>query len=151
MGIVCTVQEVRQLEREWAADHADSTWGLMVAASESFVTRFKAQFAGKRVLVVAGNGNNGGDGFCIARLLLEEDIQVSVTAPLGLPPESIDAFRACQEYLAAGGQMCDQPESVEAELLVDALFGIGLNRPLTGKALVTVSRHEPFEPACVCG
>ncbi|TCS40799.1 NAD(P)H-hydrate dehydratase [Reinekea marinisedimentorum] len=140
MGIVCTVQDVQQLEREWASDHDGSTWGLMVAASQSFVARFQADFAGRRVLVVAGNGNNGGDGFYIAKLLLEQDVKVSVATPLGLPPDNIDAFRACQEYQAAGGQMDEHLESAEADLLVDALFGVGLNRPLSGKALVTVTR-----------
>jgi NAD(P)H-hydrate epimerase len=140
MSIVCTVQDVQSLEREWAKKHGDSTWGLMVEASKSFVARFQHQFTGKKVLVVAGNGNNGGDGYYIAKLLRDLNISVVVAAPLGLPPEHIDAHRACQAYIATGGPLSDRFEAIDADIVVDALFGIGLNRPLTGKALVAVSQ-----------
>lgn len=132
---VLSVADVQQAERLWADRNGGSTWPLMVAASKSFVSRFRTEFRRQKMVVFAGNGNNGGDGFYIARLLLDLDMDVSVAAPFGMPPESIDAWRACQAYLEKNGSVTESYKDVSADLFIDALFGIGLNRPLTGSAL----------------
>lgn len=81
---------------------------------------------------VAGQGNNGGDAYVVARLahLRGLDVRVySLTQAL-----EGDAARMRDQYLEAGGALLDFiPEDFEGtELLIDGLFGTGLNRPIEG-------------------
>ena len=84
---------------------------------------------GTRVVVVAGPGNNGGDGYIIARLLAGRGCDVGVLR-VGRPGKG-DAGRAAGQWhgpvtdATAGGLK-------DADLIVDALFGAGLDRPVTG-------------------
>jgi len=94
---------------------------------------------GKRTLVLAGRGNNGGDGFVMARHLFNWGWPVKVVF-LG-DPERLRAgsdpeinYRACQATGVPIVASMDVPAIValarEAALLVDAIFGTGLDRPL---------------------
>ena len=88
---------------------------------------------------VAGRGNNGGDAFVVARLALEGGLDVRVY-PLS---ESYagDAALARERYLAAGGTLLPFiPEDFEgAEILIDGLFGTGLNRPIEGPEAAVIA------------
>ena len=87
---------------------------------------------GSRIVVVAGSGNNGGDGFVAARRLAERGYAVEVLRVGGgnLPG---DAAIAAQGWTGAS-----VPASAErltdADAIVDALFGAGLDRPVEGAA-----------------
>ena len=91
---------------------------------------------GAEVLVICGSGNNGGDGYALARHLHNAGAR-PVLAALGAPRLGTDAAvnRAiCQRMgLAIAG-----PDSLDdhsdARLVVDALFGTGLDRPVEGRA-----------------
>lgn len=78
----------------------------------------------RSVLVVCGNGNNGGDGYVCARILHERGINVRVYAFDGnLSP---DCFREKQRYFGEyGGE-------ISADIVVDCIFGTGLARPVGG-------------------
>ncbi|KXX64851.1 bifunctional ADP-dependent NAD(P)H-hydrate dehydratase/NAD(P)H-hydrate epimerase [Marichromatium gracile] len=86
----------------------------------------------RRVCVLVGGGNNGGDGYALARLLRRAGREVRVLSLVA--PERLrhEAAEACRDWRAAGGSVepwrGGLPE--DAELLVDALLGIGLERPL---------------------
>jgi hydroxyethylthiazole kinase-like uncharacterized protein yjeF len=86
---------------------------------------------GARVLALAGPGNNGGDALEAAAGLRAMGHDVRVLLPAGaqrLPP---DAARAYAGWLAAGGETWSELEpGFVPELVIDGLFGIGLNRPL---------------------
>ena len=85
--------------------------------------------AARRIVVVCGPGNNGGDGYVLARLAHRAGRVVQV---LHLPdhvPQSGLAQRACTDYIAAGGSVALFPDWLEhADVVVDAVFGIGLSR-----------------------
>lgn len=86
------------------------------------------------VSVVCGAGNNGGDGYVLARLAFEAgmDVRAYPLVPAGdLRGEALAAF---QDYRAAGGPLLDFiPADFEgAEVLVDGLLGTGLDREVTG-------------------
>ncbi|KRG42678.1 carbohydrate kinase [Stenotrophomonas pictorum JCM 9942] len=83
----------------------------------------------RRLVVVCGPGNNGGDGYVLARLARQSGREVSVLHPRGAAPRSALAQRACTDYLAIGGHVEVSPDCLrQAELIVDALYGIGFSR-----------------------
>ena len=80
-----------------------------------------------RIVVACGPGNNGGDGYVLARHALQAGRAVRVLRVQ--PPSTPLAQRACGEFLDAGGEVAAFDAALgEADLLVDALFGIGLSR-----------------------
>lgn len=82
----------------------------------------------QRLVVACGSGNNGGDGYVLARLALQSGRRVRVVHPADGGPRTPLAQRACTDYLAAGGHVDLFPSPLDdAEVLVDALFGIGLH------------------------
>ena len=83
---------------------------------------------------VAGQGNNGGDAYIVARLAIEAGWDVSVYPSIASPRSTGDAGLALERFKAAGGRVLDFiPEDFEgAEVLVDGLFGTGLNREVDG-------------------
>jgi NAD(P)H-hydrate epimerase len=83
----------------------------------------------QRIVVACGPGNNGGDGYVLARAALQSGRRVSVVHLREHVPRTPSAQRACTEYVAAGGHVDLFEDSLPAaDLLVDALFGIGLSR-----------------------
>jgi ADP-dependent NAD(P)H-hydrate dehydratase / NAD(P)H-hydrate epimerase len=97
--------------------------------------------SGDRVLVLAGPGNNGGDAFVVARHLAHWWHAVDVVFlgdPTRLPP---DAARALDALRDAGiTPTAALPEPITHDLIVDGLFGIGLQRDLVGPYAAVVAR-----------
>lgn len=94
----------------------------------------------RRVLVCCGRGQNGGDGHAIARHLHIAGCAVTVLE-LGRPREGTDA--ATMRAVATAMGLAPQPFDPHAplpdcDLVVDALFGTGLDRPLAGRDLEAV-------------
>jgi hydroxyethylthiazole kinase-like uncharacterized protein yjeF len=95
-----------------------------------------------RVVVVCGTGNNGGDGFVVARHLLARGAEVTVV--LAGPSEKVtgDARIMHDAFIDLGGLCIELPggasldpltaEIAQADYVVDALFGTGLDRPIHG-------------------
>jgi NAD(P)H-hydrate epimerase len=110
------------------------------------IERERAARAGGRVLVISGSGNNGGDGFVVARRLLAAG--VDVRAFLAAPGAKLagDARANHDAWCGVGGTVteiatdADLPkieaalrELGDEDLVVDALFGTGLDREVTGR------------------
>ncbi|MFM7134290.1 MAG: NAD(P)H-hydrate epimerase [Planctomycetota bacterium] len=96
--------------------------------------------AAARVVVCCGSGQNGGDGYEVARLLARDGHAVRIVA-LGAPREGTDAAVMRARAVEAGLRV--EPYAPEAlggpaDLVVDALFGTGLDRPLAGDARAAV-------------
>jgi len=91
---------------------------------------------GKQVTVVAGPGNNGGDGFVAARLLAEHGYRVTLMLVGDQKRLKGDAVLAAQKW--PGGVTANSGCLVTADVLVDALFGAGLDRPIEGAAKAVI-------------
>jgi hydroxyethylthiazole kinase-like uncharacterized protein yjeF len=90
--------------------------------------------AGKRVVILAGPGNNGGDAFVVARHLKTAWLNVDVLFTGNDDKLSADAAAALKAWQDAGGTLIDTlPPPNACGLVVDGLFGIGLQRDLTGR------------------
>ncbi len=90
------------------------------------------------VHVLCGPGNNGGDGYVVARLLQEAGVAVTVWRA-GMPRPGTDAATAASECNAPIADIAGF-EPGPGSLVVDALFGAGLSKPLTGEAARAVER-----------
>ena len=91
------------------------------------------------IVVVCGPGNNGGDGYVLARHALMSGRQVEVVRLPGHEPRSELALRACRDFEGAGGRIqAFAGRLPEADLFVDALFGIGLSRAPDDSAVALV-------------
>lgn len=89
---------------------------------------------GIRVLVLAGPGNNGGDALEVAANLAELGAEVCVVHLGTAENRSQEAHRALERAQAAGAGFTASVPDGEFALVVDGLFGIGLERPLAGRA-----------------
>ena len=104
------------------------------ALSEAIRRRFP--HALKRVLIVCGPGNNGGDGLALARQL-SRDAAVAVFLPENSQHHSQDHLAMLQSLPAEVQVISGSPQDlsgslIDKTLLIDAVLGAGLNRPLTG-------------------
>ena len=98
------------------------------------------------VLIVAGPGNNGGDGMVLARQLYG-DYKVRLVVPFGA--KSLMAKVQLERCESVGIELCETLES--ADVIVDALFGAGLSRPLDEESIGIVERlnvMKGFKIAC---
>jgi hydroxyethylthiazole kinase-like uncharacterized protein yjeF len=91
---------------------------------------------GSRVAVVAGTGNNGGDGFVAARRLHRAGYRVTVHLIGRRDAIRGDAAAAAEQW--QGRTATGASDLAGAHVIVDALFGAGLDRPLAGDALAAV-------------
>ena len=89
--------------------------------------------SGSRIVVVAGPGNNGGDGFVAARLLAERGARVEVMLLGDIGRLKGDAALAAKKWTGPGAA-ADPSALAGAEVVIDALFGAGLDRPVEGTA-----------------
>ncbi|MFC7609894.1 NAD(P)H-hydrate dehydratase [Teichococcus aestuarii] len=122
-----TPSEMAEADRAAAAaGHAGLA--LMRAAGGAVARAVRRRFRPCRVLVLAGPGNNGGDGYVAARLLEQAGWPVAV-APLAAPRPGTDAATVAAEWRGPVVPL-DATEIGRAGLVIDALFGAGLARPL---------------------
>lgn len=133
---ILTTGEMEQADR-LAITGGVSGFALMLRAGQA-VANAAAGLAEKGpILVVAGCGNNGGDGFVAATELAARGYQVSVIL-LG----ERDSLKADAALAAKGWKgpvlPCDLSALGSPALIIDALFGAGLNRPVKGDALATI-------------
>ena len=143
---IVTVEQMRELERR-AVDAGVPEDSLMESAGLAVarrVTQLMDGVRGKRVVVLVGGGNNGGDGLVAARYLA--DWGALVTLYMTSPRRREDKFEACRARRVRIVEASDDPEQLElgssvplSDAVLDAVLGIGGEPPL-GDSL-----RAPFE------
>jgi hydroxyethylthiazole kinase-like uncharacterized protein yjeF len=121
---------------------------LMDAAGRAVATAIQARWAERPVVVLCGPGNNGGDGYVCARYLKEAGWPVDIVALTEIDALSGDAALAARAWDGPIGSASDGLPA-RAELVVDALFGAGLARPLEGAAAALIEEVGVREIPCV--
>jgi NAD(P)H-hydrate epimerase len=101
---------------------------------------------GARILVLCGPGNNGGDGFVAARLLRERHYDIRVACLVPVDRLKGDAAEMARRWAGPVGAPPDAEDCAGAELIIDALFGAGLSRPLDGIAAEVVASLANAHP-----
>ena len=136
-----TAEQSRQIDQMLIAQTPIAGYELMQRAGRAcFGHLIRHWPQAHSIVVCCGTGNNGGDGYVIAELLYHSGRQVRV-CQLG-DPNNIkgDALQACDAYLAAGGEIIGIDHADDADLVVDAMFGSGLNRDLSEPALAWIEQ-----------
>ncbi|GAB3859748.1 bifunctional ADP-dependent NAD(P)H-hydrate dehydratase/NAD(P)H-hydrate epimerase [Hymenobacter terrigena] len=141
---ILTAAQTRDLDQATIREQHLLSVELMERAATAFLQWFSSHFtpaeAGE-TLILCGPGNNGGDGLAIARLLLQQNYAVRV-ALLPADQHSPD-WQHNRKHLPAAVPVADLlPQHLPAiapnALVIDALFGTGLSRPLDGVAAAVV-------------
>uniref|UniRef100_A0A0Q9YUL9 Bifunctional NAD(P)H-hydrate repair enzyme n=1 Tax=Candidatus Berkiella aquae TaxID=295108 RepID=A0A0Q9YUL9_9GAMM len=85
----------------------------------------------KKIIVFCGNGNNGGDGLILARLAKDHGLDVTVYE-IQKPNENstLEATQARQDWLARGNITLYSGQSLDGDLIIDAMLGTGARAPL---------------------
>jgi NAD(P)H-hydrate epimerase len=143
---VLSAAEMQACDRATTEQYGVASLDLMRAAAGAVAEFARSQFPrARRVTVLCGRGNNGGDGMMVARLLAASGLDVT-TLLLGAPEGfSADAATAWSELLASAApgtvhglekaeELAKYNEALKADLLVDAIVGTGFKPPLKGLA-----------------
>lgn len=133
--------EIRVADRRAAGLPGLGNGVLMERAGTAAFHAVRERFPrARRWLVVCGPGNNGGDGYVLARHARAAGLEVETQVPVEPTTLTGDAQAAHARWIAAGGseRIFDPASLTRADVVVDALFGTGLERPLEGVWLETV-------------
>jgi len=125
--------DIRTIESLAAAAGPSPTLMERAGLAAAQIARERLLADRRSVMVIAGPGNNGGDGFVVARHLKQWWYRVSVLFTGDATRLSDDARGACDAWLAAGGTLTERLPEQPSDLVVDALFGIGLTRSVEGR------------------
>ncbi|PPR11670.1 MAG: Bifunctional NAD(P)H-hydrate repair enzyme Nnr [Alphaproteobacteria bacterium MarineAlpha11_Bin1] len=145
--------ELLTVSQMHAADAAAMASGissdaLMEAAGIAVAGEIRSRWASRPVAVLCGPGNNGGDGFVVARHLDQAGWPVSVYLLGAKDRLSGDAAVNAKRWSGAIEML--SPAALDgAELVVDSLFGAGLERPLEGMASEVVNLISGLDVPCV--
>lgn len=125
---ILTVAEMSEVDRLTAASGVP-TIALMENAGRKVANEVAKRFAACKTTVLCGPGNNGGDGYVIARHLQARGFDVDVVAIGNHKSLKDDAAKMAAAWRGPA-QAFDPRKAVNGELYIDAVFGAGLSRPL---------------------
>jgi len=133
--------EMREIDRRTIVEFHIPSLVLMERAGLAVVSVIKERYGRKKVFVICGSGNNGGDGMVAARNLHNEgwDVQVFLTSnPEELRADALVQYRAAAECglrIRPAEEFIDDASSVFSRhsVIVDALLGTGLNKKVSGR------------------
>ncbi len=133
---IYSVEGVRQVDRAAIDGLGIPGYTLMTSAAMEVLNEAFSFFPeAKRWQLICGAGNNGGDGYVLARLAAQQGVAVSVIALT--PPDKLqgDAATAYGDFVADGGVVgvWDGAPDPHVDLIVDALLGSGLMRDVEGQ------------------
>ena len=129
-----TAEQLRELDRIAIEEFNIPGLTLMQRAGQATFKHIIDRFPRtKSICVICGTGNNGGDGYVIATLARKINLNVSVIQLGDENTISGDALLAREAYLKAGGNTSVFHKTLlQAEIIVDAIFGTGLTREVSG-------------------
>jgi NAD(P)H-hydrate epimerase len=147
-------EAMREADRHTIEDLGVPGLELMENAASGVVDALRDGFPeARRILILCGRGNNGGDGLAAARLLTGDSLEIRVllfAIPDTLSPDAAENLNLAKsagvpivviegEDLSA---LDAELESTPPDLVVDALLGTGIDRPLGGRLAKVVERIE---------
>jgi ADP-dependent NAD(P)H-hydrate dehydratase / NAD(P)H-hydrate epimerase len=146
---VLSAAEMQACDRATSERFGIPSIDLMRAASAAVANFARLHFPrARRVTVLCGRGNNGGDGMMTARLLAEAGLEVTTVlagSPEGITGDAAIAWRelttpmhGCVHAVTAPEEFARNNDALNCDLLIDALLGTGFNPPMKGLALAAL-------------
>ena len=134
---ILTTDLIRKSEESAVKSGVFSLRDLMLSAGKAAaeIIMQKYDCRSNKITVVCGRGNNGGDGCVIAGILAENGARVTVCTPLGLPAtDNAEYYYNKLKFVTKTDTF-----SPDADIIIDAIFGIGLNRSPDKKTLELIN------------
>ncbi len=135
---IVTGTQSRELDRQAIEDYRTPSLDLMEAAGRGAYEFLESVFPPlkkAKALIVCGKGNNGGDGFVLARYLKQEWIELQVVCVAPIKELSPDAQKMARRFKKEGGKIILLKEATQlnpllakADLIIDGLLGTGLSK-----------------------
>lgn len=163
MRILASTSQMKELDRIAIEDRKIPSLRLMERAAGAVADRVVQltgkSASGKRITVFCGPGNNGGDGIAAARILSKEGYEVRVYLVGDREKMTPDSRAMEQKLMEAGGRLeayvparTSQFEWAKSSgCIIDALFGVGLKRPIGEDFLRAVRQMNEAEcPVVAC-
>jgi len=151
MEYIATTAQMKELDRRAIEEWAIPSLELMENAASNVAEQVRAfvrdfEYFPMKVAVLCGSGNNGGDGIAAARLLQSANCEVRVFLVGNREKMTPDALANEKRLSEANLVLEDFSENdrtifewmMSCDCVIDALFGIGLKRPVEGKYLTAV-------------
>ncbi|MBI4684165.1 MAG: NAD(P)H-hydrate dehydratase [Nitrospirae bacterium] len=146
---VVTSEEMREIDRKTIRDYGISGNVLMEMAGHAVAARIKELFKTGKVIVLSGAGNNGGDGIVAARNLHNWgwDVKVILLAKQSkLSPDCLSQYRIAKKIgIAFDFRKKISKKDLHGAIVIDAIFGTGLSKPVSGpieKVISFVNKSE---------
>lgn len=142
---IITAAQMQELDRRTISEAHVPATTLMERAGTGIVSCLEQRWGpvrGKTVTVVCGKGNNGGDGFVVARLLRRRHANIRILAMASTSELSRDAATMYKQFVRSAGKSSVylytskiQAQALlrDSDILVDALLGTGLSDAVTGR------------------
>lgn len=147
-----TAAGTRALDRAAIEDHEIPGYTLMQRAGSAVVEAARAAYpASNAWMILCGGGNNGGDGYVVARLAHDFGVKPLVVALSDPASLSGDAKQAFEDWRDSGGETLPWPQAIpdEVNLVIDAMLGTGLDRPVGGPYAEAVAAVNAAAEPCV--
>jgi len=132
--------QVRALDA-YEIEQGTDGYTLMRRAAEAALRALRSRWpTAMRLAIVTGGGNNGGDGYVLARFAQAAGLSVTVLAAVATEKLRGDARRACDDFQASSGNPLpfDSALLMSADVIVDALLGTGLREPVRAEIAAAI-------------
>ena len=152
MMLIVTAAQMQALDRRTIEEAGVPGTTLMERAGAGVVASLRQQIGslrGKTITILCGKGNNGGDGFVVARLLHREQAKVKVLNMAPASDLSRDAATKYRQLVRTAGKTVAKPFSSanqiqsmlqDSDVIIDALLGTGLAAPVSGRYAEAIER-----------
>lgn len=141
---VVTSEEMSLIDKRTIEEYGVSSLTLMERAGKAVAQRIKEHFKKGKVLIIAGPGNNGGDGMVAARYLKRAGFKVKVYMVFEEERLSLEARTQLERLRKARIPFSVtrdlREEDLNGSIIVDALFGTGLKREISGELAQLIDR-----------
>ena len=145
---IFTSTQIHELDRYTIEHEPISSLNLMERAAKAITRSIEEEWSSRTPIVVfAGPGNNGGDALAVARLLAEDGYPVSVylfnvhnklSADCAANKKRLTECKQIRQFTEITVNL-DPPQLTDKTVVIDGMFGSGLNKPLAGGFAAMVS------------
>jgi NAD(P)H-hydrate epimerase len=136
-----STEQIKKVEQFVIQNGMFSGYALMERAGQAVFDHIQHSYPKvKKITIFCGGGNNGGDGYVVAKLAAQANLDVcvySVAEPTGLKNDALTAY---QQFILAGGIVNSfENQVIDSDLIIDALLGTGLSRLVTEKYQLAIN------------